>query len=210
MVRAEKKSLMRRCLAILPAVPVMTSGVILFTKAGWGTDPFTSFEMGLAKLLSLSLGNAALLFEGVCFFIFLAIRRRYIHFGTAAFCFGAGPCLDLASLWVEALFPSPGLAARFFCAAVGSLFIVTSLAYYVQIDLGFQSLDMLSMLAADLTGRSYGFGLSIVYIVLTALAFLMGVSPGIGTVISAVGFGFLVNIVRPLIRPLVCIAVGEK
>ena len=196
-----KKNL-RKCFAILPAGPVMTLGVVLFTKAGWGTDPFTSFEIGLSFVLSISLGNAALLFEGLCFFIFLFLRRNYIHFGTAAFCFGAGPCLDFWTLLVENLFPELNFLGKIICFLLGSVFIVISLAYYVQFHFGYQSLDMLSMLTAELCHKTYGFGLTVVYLVLTLLALIMGVKPGIGTLLSAVLFGKLVNIAMPAVKSL--------
>ena len=85
---------------------------------------------------------------------------------------------------------------------LGSVFIVISLAYYVQFHFGYQSLDMLSMLTAELCHKTYGFGLTVVYLVLTLLALIMGVKPGIGTLLSAVLFGKLVNIAMPAVKSL--------
>lgn len=195
---------LKQYLAIALTVPICAMGVTLFTKAGWGTDPFTSFEIGLSYLFHTRLGYASLIFEGSMFFVFLLIRRSYVKFGTVAFCFGIGPCLNLSGSIIDFLFSgNMELLHKLFCFILGSVFIIFSLAFYTQFHQGYQTLDMLSMLVAELARKTYGFGLSVTYAVLALSAVLMGVSMGAGTVIAIVCFGKLVNVVSPLLLPLV-------
>lgn len=195
---------LKQYLAIALTVPICAMGVTLFTKAGWGTDPFTSFEIGLSYLFNTRLGYASLIFEGSMFFVFLLIRRNYVKFGTVAFCFGIGPCLNVCGSVVDFLLSGNiGLLHKLFCFILGSIFIVFSLAFYTQFHQGYQTLDMLSMLVAELARKTYGFGLSVTYAVLALSAALMGVKMGVGTIIAIVCFGKLVNIVSPLLLPLV-------
>ena len=52
---------------ILPAVFVCGLGVALFVRANLGSDPVTMLEIALAQITTLSLGQAALYFEGFIF-----------------------------------------------------------------------------------------------------------------------------------------------
>lgn len=185
---------LRRCVVMLPAVPLCAFGVCLFLKADMGCDPLTSFELGLAAVLSIPLGTASLLFEGVVFAVFLFFDRSRLNFGSAAFCFGIGPCINLFSVIVDRMLPMPlSWLGRALCLLGGTLLICSGLAYYLPMDLGAQASDLLSLAVADRMRISYGTGLTIVYAVLMVLALLLGAPWGVGTVVATGCFGMIVN-----------------
>ena len=78
---------------ILPAVFVCGLGVALFVRANLGADPVTMLEIALAQITTLSLGQAALYFEGFIFLLFFFLNRKLIHVGSFLF-WG-----DLILLW---------------------------------------------------------------------------------------------------------------
>ena len=81
----------RRLLAIIPSIFFCALGVALLVSPEWGSDPLTTFEIGLSNVFHVQLGTAALVFEGIVFFVFLIIRRDLVHLGTLAWCFLIGP-----------------------------------------------------------------------------------------------------------------------
>ena len=66
----------RRLLAIIPSIFFCALGVALLVSPEWGSDPLTTFEIGLSNVFHVQLGTAALVFEGIVFFVFLF----YIYF----------------------------------------------------------------------------------------------------------------------------------
>ena len=88
----------RRLLAIIPSIFFCALGVALLVSPEWGSDPLTTFEIGLSNVFHVQLGTAALVFEGIVFFVFLIIRRDLVHLGTLAWCFLTGPFCVLKQL----------------------------------------------------------------------------------------------------------------
>ena len=91
----------RRLLAIIPSILFCALGVALLVSPEWGSDPLTTFEIGLSNVFHVQLGRAALVFEGIVFFVFLIIRRDLVHLATLASCLLIAPfenvCLEYLS-----------------------------------------------------------------------------------------------------------------
>lgn len=170
----------------------------------WGSDPLTTFEIGLSNVFHVQLGTAALVFEGIVFFVFLIIRRDLVHLGTLAWCFLIGP---FENVWLDFLAPIlPPVDAMSFglkvgCIIAGSLIIILTLAYYIPIGLGYQSSDIFAFAMADLLHKSYGIGLSVSYCILFALGVFMGASWGIGTLIAVFVYGPVIDRLLPYFKP---------
>ena len=131
----DKKTILgytRRLLAIIPSIFFCALGVALLVSPEWGSDPLTTFEIGLSNVFHVQLGTAALVFEGIVFFVFLIIRRDLVHLGTLDFLAPILPPVDAMSF---------GLKVG--CIIAGSLIIILTLAYYIPIGLGYQSSDIL-------------------------------------------------------------------
>lgn len=202
---------LRRCLVMLPAVPVCALGVVVFLQAGLGSDPLSSFELALSQTLGVRLGTASMLFEGAIFFLFLKLNRKLVSFGSAAFCFGIGPCLNLFQPLVAAwAAPLPGPLTQAVCVLLGSGLIILSLAYYIPLNLGYQCIDILSLHFSEKLRRSYGFGLRITYAILFALTLALQGPWGIGTLIAVFGYGWCVDRLMPLLRPHVLRLAGME
>lgn len=194
----------RRFLAIIPSIFICALGVALLVSPEWGSDPLTTFEIGLSNMFHVQLGTAALVFEGIVFVVFFIFRRDLVHLGTLAWCFLIGP---FENFWLDVLAPilptaqhmSFGLKAG--CILAGSIIIILTLAYYIPIDLGYQSSDIFAFAVADIVHKSYGVGLSISYCILFALGVMMGASWGIGTVIAVFVYGPVIDRLLPIFTP---------
>lgn len=197
------KAYIRKILAMLPAVPVIACGAAWFLLAGQGTDPFTSFQLGISMHIGLSVGTVSLLLNVLILSVFLIFNRKFIGAGSVLFTFGIGPCIDLFSGLLKTLFPGPQppYMLTLFMAA-GLLFKVIGLSYYLPIGAGIQPLDMVATVIGRLVKKSYGIGLTIFYLLLLLGAYILGAPIGIGTIISAVFVGKLVDWCTPFMRKL--------
>ena len=65
----------RRLLAIIPSIFFCALGVALLVSPEWGSDPLTTFEIGLSNVFHVQLGTAALVFEGIVFFVFFRVNN---------------------------------------------------------------------------------------------------------------------------------------
>ncbi len=198
------KKYARRCLAIIPSIPVAALGVLLCVAAEWGSDPLTTFEVGLANMFGVQLGTASLAFEGIIFFVFLAVRRDLTNFGTLAWCFLIGPSMNVISIWLMPLLPAAAemsVGFKLFLIVAGSVLIILSLAYYIPIGLGYQASDILAFIAADIIKKSYGIGLIVAYAVLFVLGVAMGASWGLCTLLAVLGYGPIIDRLMPIFEP---------
>ena len=174
----------RRLLAIIPSIFFCALGVALLVSPEWGSDPLTTFEIGLSNVFHVQLGTAALVFEGIVFFVFLIIRRDLVHLGTLAWCFLIGP---FENVWLDFLAPIlPPVDAMSFGLKVGCI-IAGSL--------------IIAFAMADLLHKSYGIGLSVSYCILFALGVFMGASWGIGTLIAVFVYGPVIDQLLPYFKP---------
>lgn len=201
---------LRQCLAVLPSVPVCALGVVIFLKANWGSDPLTMFELGLSTTFGVSLGLASLTFEGLMFVLFFFLNRKLINFGSFAFCFGIGPCIDLFTPLVNQVFPSTSsIMANVGYLVLGTLLVCVSLAYYIPMDLGYQTSDILALSVGEWFHLSYGIALTIVYGILFVAALLLHGPWGIGTLVAIFAYGPIIDWMMAHTRSYSLMLVGK-
>ena len=191
----------RKCLAIVPAVPLMGFGAAFLTLIKWGNDPLTNLDVGLSNYLPLSVGTIDMLLGLLIFIAAFAFKREWVNFGSFIFCLGTGPCIDLFSGLmhgtVDAAVAAYGTAAKFVFLIIGSICIILSLAYYIPIQLGYAQCDILAFTIAGLIGKSYGVGLSVAYVILFVASVLLGAPYGAGTIVSIFFYGKMVDLIMP-------------
>lgn len=183
---------------VICSVIVCAAGIQFLVLADWGMDPLTGFENALAVRLGITLGRAVLLFEGATFCFFLFANRKLLNFGSFAFCFGIGPCIDFWAGVFSGMDIEKNAVVSFLFMVTGSLLIVLSIAYYVPLNFGLQSLDMYSVSIAELLNSRYGVGLTVTYFIMMAGALCLGVRPGITTLVAMTTYGYLVDKARSI------------
>lgn len=181
---------------VICSVIVCAAGIQFLVLADWGMDPLTGLESALADKLNITLGRAALLFEGTTFCIFLFANKSLVNFGSFAFCFGIGPCIDFWAGALSGIEADGSMAGSFLFMLAGSFLIIVSIAYYVPLNFGLQSLDMYSVSIARLLNRRYGTGLTVTYLIMMAVALCLGVRPGITTLAAMTTYGYLIDRMR--------------
>lgn len=202
MAQSKIASYLRKCLAVLPAVPICALGVAIFLKAGQGTDPLTMFEVGLSQTFHTTLGTASFTFEGSMFVLFFFLNRKLVNFGSFAFCFGIGPCIDFFTPFVNNLFPVHSTIPMIILEIlIGTILVCASLAYYIPMDFGYQTSDIFTLSIAEWFHLSYRVSLTIVYAILFSAAWFLHGPWGVGTLVAIFLYGPVIQALMKLTSP---------
>lgn len=191
---------------------VVTMGFCLsfLNKTSFGTDPCTTFNLGISKLLGLSLGNWQAIFNCILFLFVFLFGRDQIGWGTLANMFLVGYSFDFFS-WINGMilpndFFEPMLNRILITIPILGLFII-AVAIYIAIQQGISPYDAIpNMIDKKLTNIPFklvrmGWDISV-----TILGVLLGEKIGLITIVMAFTLGPAISfaekhIVAKLIRP---------
>lgn len=200
---------LRKGLAIVPAVALMGLAIGLATYTNLGLDVFASFLSGAAQHLHVALGTALFGFNALVLLIYLFVARSLFGIGTVLAGLGLGPCVNgfirLLGAVLPASLPFWGVLA---IRVLATVFTAAALAWYIQADGGVQPMDMILLTISRRLKKSYGTSVYIWNTLLLVGALLLGGPLGIGTLISLLCTGKLIDWFMPLFRPAVRYCAG--
>ena len=204
----------RKSLAILPGVLGIGFGIECIVLTGWGCDPITNFDVGISMHFPVSVGVADMILGCVCFLAAFLFRREWLNVGSFLFCVGTGFSIDrfhqLLGTWGETVAAAGGIPIRIGFLIVGVFSISFALAYYIPINFGYAHWDIMAMFAAEAVKKSYGTGLTIVYIVFFAASVVLGAGFGIGTLAATLIPGWLADRILPRTKGFSCFVAGIR
>ncbi|MFT3847686.1 MAG: hypothetical protein QM739_03135 [Propionivibrio sp.] len=190
---------------VMTAVGIALCGtsVGMARHAGFGTDPFTVLVTGLDNRFELGYGVifttlAALLLVGV-----FLLQRRLIGLSTIFTLVGLGFFVENAYQIASLLMPHPGLAPRVAELAASLVLISLASALYYTADLGVSPYDAVALILSDRTGTPFRFCRIGTDLICVIVGFLFGATLGVGTILTALCMGPLVDLFnRRIARPL--------
>lgn len=174
------------------------AGIVLTVHADLGVSPWDVFHLGIAKHLELTLGVASIV-TAVTIVIVSALMKEHVGFGTLCNMFAIGAFVDVIILsgWIPVAHSFVGGTLMM----VSGLFVIAlASVFYMGAGYGAGPRDSLMVALAKRTGRSPGFCRCVVEGTVLFIGWLLGGRVGIGTLISAVGIGFAVQIVFGLLH----------
>ncbi|MGH4125201.1 MAG: YczE/YyaS/YitT family protein [Clostridium sp.] len=198
----KKINLIKRLILFFIGMSIIQIGVALFLKTNIGSDPFTLFTQGLAFLLKKTPGNANMIILFVLFCIILLVERTRIKIGTIICVVGVGPIIDLGVKAVS-FFPiaSSNIAIKILLVVFGCILIAIGFSILSASNLGVAPNDIIAFIIKDKTNLEYRWIRMALDVSFLIIGFALGGIFGIGTIISALLTG-------PLIQ--FCLPYGEK
>jgi uncharacterized membrane protein YczE len=190
------RDLMLRALMMVTGLSLIGLGIAMFVEAGLGADPVTVLCQGISTMANISLGRALQL-NGVALFIVLLIAgRSYIGLGTFVASFTTGAMADV----FEAVIPSPATPWQSWIMLLASIAVVSSgVAIYLSAKLGDGPLEGVMMLLSDRLKAPIAWVKIGMDVASTVAGFAMGAIPGIGTVVSVILTGPIIQALLKLI-----------
>lgn len=171
--------------------------------AGFGSDPFTVLVSGLDNGLHLGYAVlfttlAALLLVGVFF-----LKRRLIGLSTIFTLVGLGFFVENSSRIATWLMPHPNLALRIVELIASLVLICLASALYYTADLGVSPYDAVALILAEKTRVPFRLCRIGTDSVCVLVGFLFGATLGVGTIMTALFMGPLVDLFnRRVAQPL--------
>lgn len=193
----------RRLLALALSLVAMGACVAVFKTVGFGTDPCSTFTLGVSAHTGVSFGTCQMLFNLLMFLPVLRYDLSRVGIGTVGNMVGVGYIADFCMARIQPLLPAEGLSmtARVVLFAVSMAAFLVAAAFYMVVDLGVAPYDaMPQLIAARLERWSYrrvrmAWDLSIL-----SLGFLLGSTVGLTTLITGFCLGPVIVFVSERVK----------
>lgn len=195
---------------LMTAVGIAMCGVSIgvMQHARFGTDPFTVLITGLGNLVHAGYGVVFTVFASILLIVVFLLKRRLIGLSTIFTLVGIGAVVEFASRMVERLLPNPNLPVRVLELAIGLLLVCIGASLYYTADLGVSPYDAMALILAERSGIPFRFCRIGTDAVCVAVGFITGAIIGIGTIVTALCMGPLIDLFnRRLAQPLLRLGV---
>lgn len=193
-----KHEYIHRLFWLVAGVVVSAFGITMMLQANVGLEPWSVLQQGLAQTAGITYGTASMIVGAAAI-------------GTAILCgesFGIGTVVDIVLcavsidglLWLDWIPEMQDLPSGICMLLGGMELLALGTWMYMKSALGAGPRDALMVALAHKTGRSVGLCRISAEIIAIVIGFQLGGQVGIGTVISALGLGSLLNLNFSLVR----------
>ena len=183
----------RRLILVICAVIMMGLALSFLNKTNLGTDPCSLFNLGMSRILCISLGTWQALFNSFLFIFVFIFAKNQIGWGTLANMFLVGYSFDfftwINDKWMPAgMFDSLVVRVLVMIPAL-ALFILAASAY-MGASLGTSPYDAISYILADRIKKVPFRVVRICYdLIVCAAGWALGSTIGVVTVIMSFALG---------------------
>ena len=183
----------RRLAMSLAGVVILgvTVGVNMSTRLGM--DPFGAFVVGMGLVSGLSYGVMFILVQAALAVLALFLDRHYIHVSTVLSLLLVGPIAQAVRDFVDLRFPMQGLALRLTVMVINLIVLCLGSSFYMTADLGVSSYDAMPIIISKKSGWPFRLVRIASDSVCALAGFLSGADVGIGTLLTALALGPVID-----------------
>jgi uncharacterized membrane protein YczE len=171
--------------------------IVIMVQADLGTSPWVALEVALTRLAPITLGQATILVAAVIILLDILLREP-LGWGSLANMLSIGLWVDWMQTWV----PRPPAVwwLQVPYLLLGVLIMGFATAVYVGVRAGAGPRDSLMLAVARLLKRSVRVARTVVEVIVVIVAWLLGGSIGVGTLLFALTIGPAVQLAFRLLR----------
>ncbi len=182
--------------------------VSLLRLSHFGTDPFSTMNLGVSGFIDVSFGVYQLIFNLFILIIQFIFARNAIGVGTIVNMVGIGFISDFFVYGYQELFgPSPLIVTKIIFLLISVVIVGIGVALYMTADMGISPWDAMPLVIQNISHNKIPFiwARMMQDILGVVIGFSFGAVVGVATVIMAFGIGPLVQYFRkhltePLLR----------
>ena len=193
----------RRLAVLTVSLIVIGVCVAVFKTVGFGTDPCSTFTLGVSARTGISFGTCQLAFNLLMFLPVIRLDLSRIGVGTVANMVGVGYMADFTMWLMSPHIPPEGLSmtVRIVLFAVSMAAFLIAAAFYMVVDLGVAPYDAIPQLIAAHTNRLSARTIRMLWdISILSLGFLLGSTVGLTTLITGFCLGPAIAFVSSRVR----------
>ncbi|QUH24693.1 YczE/YyaS/YitT family protein [Serpentinicella alkaliphila] len=173
-------------------------GVVITIKANLGLAPWDVFHQGISKITNITIGQASITVGLILVLINFLLGER-IGWATICNMIFVGVFIDL--LMISDLIPTfDSLLLRLGMMILGMFVFGFASYFYIGTGLGSGPRDGLMIYLTKKTNKSVRFVRNTMEISVSILGFILGGTIGIGTIITAVGIGYFVQLAFKMMK----------
>jgi uncharacterized membrane protein YczE len=192
------KQFVLRIISLIFGLFLYALGIVITIKAHIGYAPWEVFHVGLSQKLGLSIGTVSILVGLIIVVIVIALGEK-IGLGTLFNMVLIGVFIDLIFMiniipkQEKVLFGIPMLITGLFVISIGTY-------YYIKAAFGAGPRDSLMVALNRKTKLPIGVCRSTLELAVTIAGWVLGGMVGIGTVISVIAIGFIIQLTFALFK----------
>lgn len=198
-MQTKNKKLVTR--TILAAIGMLLAGIAVgfFKRANLGLDPYQCFANGIARIIPISFGTLYMLINLAQLIIVFFLDRHYIGISTFLNLFLLGYAVDITVSILDKLIPSSSVMISIIFMVIALILSCVAAALYYTADLGVSTYDAIPLHISDLKPAIRGYVIPFKYVrvfcdlICVLCGIVMGLLPGIGTIITAFFMGPLIT-----------------
>ncbi len=188
----------RRLFWLILGVAVSSFGIAMMLQANVGLEPWSVLQQGMSQKFGMTYGTASAI-AGAAAIITAVVLGESFGFGTIINIAGCAVMID--AIQAAHLIPQMhGLVSGIAMLIGGLELLALGTWLYMKSALGSGPRDALMVALARKFGRSAGACRAVVDVLVTVIGFCIGGPVGVGTVVSAVGLGPLINLNFAVVR----------
>ncbi|MCM1253107.1 MAG: hypothetical protein NC321_09820 [Clostridium sp.] len=170
-------------------------GISIFKFAGLGNDPYSGMVMGLSDVAGISYANFLIFINIFVFLLELVFGREFIGAGTIVNAFFLGYTTTFFyELWLHFFTLPTTLVMKILVMLIGTVVTGFGVSMYQTPNAGVSPYDSLSVIMAKRIPKiSYFWHRIFTDAVCALICFLSGGIVGLGTLVSALGLGPVIN-----------------
>lgn len=207
----KKNKLVLRTLLSILGLMILGIGVSFIIQSNLGADPASSLQLGLAKQLGTSYGNAAAVYNIALLLIIFFVDKKYINISSILAIFVTGYTTQFMNHIFSTLniFQMSYLIRVIICL-VGCFIVSIGVTVYIFSDLGVAATDSIAEIISNKVKTSYRIVRVVSDLVLVLIGWSIGGSVGVGTIIIAIFVGPFIQFSRKMLYPLLTYVLDRK
>ena len=171
----------------------LSLGISLMILADLGAGPWDAMYVGLSEIIGFSVGSWVFIVGILLILLNGIIMKKIPDFSAIITIFTIGVLMDFWLLIVFSEFETEDIAFRVFMLLAGIVIIAIGISSYLQSNFARNPMDSLMMAIQFRTGKSLRFSKTSMELTVLVIAFIVGGPIGIGTVLSTIAIGPLIQ-----------------
>lgn len=187
----KKRVSIKKLVRLFIGLTLLSMGIVLFIRANLGVDPITAMNQGVAKLLSVTIGQASQIVMGVLILMMLFLDRKRLGIGTLIHAIFVGIEVDFLLGLGFPQVASVGISVLILL--VGLVVLSLGLTVYITANLGEGAIDAVMIWIVNKTNIEVRYIRISLDVLFTVFGFSLGSPIGIGTLVGVALTGPLIN-----------------
>lgn len=203
-------STLKKIIPFVLGVAIIQLGVAIFISTNIGSDPFTAFTLGISKVIGISTGAANQIICAVFFILILILSWREIKIGTFIALIIAGPFINLMTFLIAPLhLNEQNIILKIIFLFLSCVIIGIGFSIQKATELGVAPNDLFILVLTSKSKVEYKWiriTFDLTALILGLILYgtsSLGTTIGIGTIISALCQGPIIQFFMPKIDKLI-------